>query len=121
MDGITMADDVTPATPRHLHRSAHPNRRRTDRWWVKIVLALIVAAGTVASGYYSGLAAIGDRERGLLERIVKLETQRESENKAIMARLDELKEQVTEQRRDARADVNGIRDEIMRMLRELRR
>ncbi len=105
-------------TPRNL-----PQRRRSgDRsgWKLKVAGLIIGLLGTIASGYYSGLAAVGDRERSLLDRIAKLEGQRESDHKAVMGRLDDLKEQFAQQRTDTRADINGIRDEILRIIRSSR-
>lgn len=99
------------------HTGAVPHRRRTDRWWVKIALALIITGGSVTSGYYTAMAAVGDRERSLLERIARLEAQRESDYKGIIGRLDDLKEQQATGRQESRADINGIRDEMFRIIR----
>lgn len=110
-------------TPRRL--TADPRRRvgsRSDRSWKgKAVIAFVGLASTIVSGYYSGLAAVGDRDRAQIERIAKLEERVENQYKSIVARLDEQKAREEQNRQDARADINGIRDEIMRMLREMRR
>lgn len=109
---------TVPDTPRRL-----PHRRRSGDsagHWMKIAFALVGLATTLGGGYWSGLQAIGDRERSLLERIVRLETSRENEYKAIMARLDELQAAQIRSDQAARADLNGIRDEIIRIIRNQR-
>jgi len=112
------------ATKQHRYDDDDENAGRLMRrsnWKGSLALALVGLMTTVVSGYYSGLAAIGDRDRAQIERVGKLEERVENHYKAIMARLDDQAAREETNRQDARADVNAIRDEIMRMLREMRR
>ena len=110
--------DVLPALAEPHHRPRSPHRRRTDGWKVRVALAFIALLSTVGGGYFSGLTAVGDRDRAQQDRLAQLETRVEDHYKAILARLDELKADQREDRQAARADINGIHDEIMRILRE---
>lgn len=116
-----MTTDVTPQTLSGSRHAAQPRRRRTDSRWLKALGLVVGLATTVVTGYYSGIAAVGDRDRAQGERIAAVETRVEDHYKAIIGRLDQIEARQAEDRRDTRADYQRIRDEILQILREVRR
>jgi hypothetical protein len=82
-------------------------------WKLTIIMTLISTVGGGASGYYSGLAAIGERVRAV-------EVRQEEQYKALGARIDQITVSTREGTNDIRTDLNGIRGELMAILKELR-
>lgn len=80
---------------------------------LKIIMALIGIVGGGGAGYYSGLAAIGERVRAA-------EVRQDEQYKALMQRVDDLRDDVRELRTDMKSDINGTRAEIMGILKERR-
>lgn len=86
----------------------------TSDWKLKIIMALIGIVGGGGAGYYSGLAAIGERVRAA-------EVRQDEQYKALMFRIDDLRGEVRDMKTDMKADINGTRAEIMGILKERRR
>ncbi len=82
-------------------------------WKLTIIMTLISTVGGGSAGYYSGLAAIGERVRAV-------EVRQEEQFKTLADRINAVSVSTREGTNDIRTDLNGIRGEIMQILRELR-
>lgn len=82
-------------------------------WKLTAIMALIGTAGGGGAGYYSGLAAIGERVRAV-------EVRQEEQYKALIQRIDDVGQRTRAGHDDIRMDLNGIRSEIMAILKERR-
>ena len=80
-------------------------------------MGLLGLASTVVTGYYSGISAVGDRDRAQTIALAKVEERVDNNYKAIVALLDEMRRLQEQNHADARADINGIHGEIMQILR----
>ncbi len=76
---------------------------------------------TGATGYWTALQAVGDRERALLVQIASIEARQEEQYKALNQRLVDVRDEFSDAKSEIRADINGAREEIMRILRVIPR
>lgn len=81
---------------------------------VSIIVALIGVLGGSGAGYYSGLASVSERVRAV-------EVRQEEQYKAVLARIDDVGVRTRQGHEDIKMDLQGIRSEIMNILRDLRR
>lgn len=77
---------------------------------LKIGLALVGLVVSGVTGYWSSLMAIGERVRAA-------EVRQEEQYKAIMVRIDEVGSRTRQGHEDIRQDLDGIRREIMSIIR----
>lgn len=82
-------------------------------WKLTLIMTLVSTIGGGGAGYYSGLAAIGERVRAV-------EVRQEEQFRALGDRIDGITITTREGQNDIRADLNGIRSELMSIVRELR-
>lgn len=75
----------------------------------KIALAILGLIISGVTGYFSSLAAIGERVRAT-------EVRQEEQYRSIMTRIDEIGSRTRQGHEDIRHDLDGIRQEIMRLL-----
>ena len=113
---LASPDSETAQTHR---RPVSSGRRAGDRgsmakdWKLTVIMTLISTIGGGSAGYYSGLAAIGERVRAT-------EVRQEEQFKALSDRISQVTQTTREGQNDIRSDLNGIRGELMAILKELR-
>ena len=80
---------------------------------LKLALALVGLAVSGVTGYYSALAAIGERVRAV-------EVRQEEQYHALLDRIDQVGQRTRQGHEDIRMDLNGVRGEILAILKERR-
>lgn len=65
------------------------------------------------------MQAVGDRERSLLVQIAAIEARQQEQYKALHQRLEDIKYDFGVAKSEIRSDINGTREEIMRILRAI--
>jgi hypothetical protein len=80
---------------------------------VKVGLAAVGIVLSGVTGYFTSLAAIGERVRAA-------EVRQEEQYKLLMIRIDEVGSRTQQGHDDIREDLNGIHSEIMRILEKRR-
>lgn len=110
-----------PPTPRTLaQRASGPRRRLTDNWKKTLAIGALGLASTVVSGYYSGITAVGDRDRSMGERVAAVEVAQAEQYKALLELINQGDRNAHRRAEEIRGDLNAIRAEIMNILKERR-
>lgn len=78
---------------------------------LKIGMAVMGLVVSGVTGYYSGLAAIGERVRAV-------EVRQEEQYRALFDRIDQVGQRTRQGHDEIRMDLNGIRGEILAILKE---